>query len=324
MTDHPNRPTIPVTDPKALRALAHPIRLSLMAAAAVTGPAHRHPGRGIARRGSASTSFHLRQLAEVRAGRGGRRRPRPGAAVAQRRALHRHPGDHQGSEGRSGVSPDARRARGVLLLGAPALARGPRRRTGGVGSARRCSATRRPTSSPTNWPARPPVRGTGGPVRRPAHRPRSPAPSPRAAGQRTAAGAAHLFGSGLWSPPRGSRRARRLASRATTRRRRRRHAQRRTRPRPGLAARGASWLARRIPTLLAGPNSAGTGPRRAFPCSATRSPGSRSRSAAVLVLDASAPQMGHLTALHSRPPSPLFRTARGRVRGPDGQAAGPS
>ena len=78
--------TIDLTDPRALRALAHPIRLQLVALLRREGPltatqAGEHLGES-----AASCSFHLRQLARYRlieeAG-GGRGRNRPWRATAQ-------------------------------------------------------------------------------------------------------------------------------------------------------------------------------------------------------------------------------------------------
>jgi predicted transcriptional regulator len=81
---HPNRPTIRVTDPKALRALAHPIRLSLMAMLRTQGPLTATRAAELLGESSASTSFHLRQLAKyglVEEAGGGRGRERPWRAT---------------------------------------------------------------------------------------------------------------------------------------------------------------------------------------------------------------------------------------------------
>src|SRR3984957_6671525 len=80
MTDRPNRPTIRVNDPKALRALAHPIRLSLMAVLRSQGPLTATRAGELLGESSASTSFHLRQLAKyglVEEAGGGHGRERP-------------------------------------------------------------------------------------------------------------------------------------------------------------------------------------------------------------------------------------------------------
>jgi DNA-binding transcriptional ArsR family regulator len=84
MTDRPNRPTIRVTDPKALRALAHPIRLSLMAVLRSQGPLTATRAGELLGESSASTSFHLRQLAKyglVEEAGGGHGRERPWRAT---------------------------------------------------------------------------------------------------------------------------------------------------------------------------------------------------------------------------------------------------
>lgn len=81
---HPNRPTIRVTDPKALRALAHPIRLSLMAMLRTQGPLTATRAAELLGESSASTSFHLRQLAKyglVEEAGGGQGRERPWRAT---------------------------------------------------------------------------------------------------------------------------------------------------------------------------------------------------------------------------------------------------
>jgi DNA-binding transcriptional ArsR family regulator len=80
----PNRPTIRVTDPKALRALAHPIRLSLMAMLRSQGPLTATKAGELLGESSASTSFHLRQLAKyglVEEAGGGQGRERPWRAT---------------------------------------------------------------------------------------------------------------------------------------------------------------------------------------------------------------------------------------------------
>jgi DNA-binding transcriptional ArsR family regulator len=82
--EHANRPTIRVTDPKALRALAHPIRLSLMAMLRTQGPLTATRAGELLGESSASTSFHLRQLAKyglVEEAGGGQGRERPWQAT---------------------------------------------------------------------------------------------------------------------------------------------------------------------------------------------------------------------------------------------------
>jgi DNA-binding transcriptional ArsR family regulator len=84
MTDHPNRPTIRVTDPKALRALAHPVRLAIMGMLRSQGPLTATRAGELLGESSASTSFHLRQLAKyglVEEAGGGQGRERPWRAT---------------------------------------------------------------------------------------------------------------------------------------------------------------------------------------------------------------------------------------------------
>ena len=82
--ENPGRPAIRVTDPKALRALAHPIRLSLMGLLRTEGPLTATKAAGLLGESSASTSFHLRQLAKyglVEETGGGQGRERPWRAT---------------------------------------------------------------------------------------------------------------------------------------------------------------------------------------------------------------------------------------------------
>ena len=84
MTDRPNRPTIRVTDPKALRAMAHPIRLSLIGVLRPEGPLTATQAGELIGESSASCSFHLRQLAKyglVEEAGGGKGRERPWRAT---------------------------------------------------------------------------------------------------------------------------------------------------------------------------------------------------------------------------------------------------
>jgi len=69
-----------ITDPKALRALAHPIRMSLIGLLRTEGPLTATRAAELLGESSASCSFHLRQLAkygmaEEAAGGQGRERP---------------------------------------------------------------------------------------------------------------------------------------------------------------------------------------------------------------------------------------------------------
>ena len=74
-----------LTDPRALRAMAHPIRLSLIGLLRREGPlTATHAGELIGE-SSASCSFHLRQLAKyglVEEAGGGKGRERPWKATA--------------------------------------------------------------------------------------------------------------------------------------------------------------------------------------------------------------------------------------------------
>lgn len=81
----PNRSVNRLTDPRALRALAHPVRLELLGLLRRQGP---HTATQAAERlgeSSGSTSFHLRQLAKyglVEEAGGGEGRERPWRATA--------------------------------------------------------------------------------------------------------------------------------------------------------------------------------------------------------------------------------------------------
>jgi hypothetical protein len=74
-----------ITDPRALRALAHPIRLTLLAALRTEGPLTATRAGELIGESSASCSFHLRQLAKyglVEEAGGGTGRQRPWRAAA--------------------------------------------------------------------------------------------------------------------------------------------------------------------------------------------------------------------------------------------------
>jgi DNA-binding transcriptional ArsR family regulator len=74
-----------LTDPRALRALAHPIRLSLLGLLRTEGPLTATRAGDILGESSASCSFHLRQLAKyglVEEAGGGQGRQRPWRATA--------------------------------------------------------------------------------------------------------------------------------------------------------------------------------------------------------------------------------------------------
>lgn len=81
---HQGRPAVRVTDPKALRALAHPIRLTLMGLLRTQGPLTATKAGDLMGESSASMSFHLRQLAKyglVEETGGGQGRERPWRAT---------------------------------------------------------------------------------------------------------------------------------------------------------------------------------------------------------------------------------------------------
>jgi predicted ArsR family transcriptional regulator len=75
-----------ITDPKALRALAHPIRLALIGLLRTEGPLTATQAGELLGESSASASFHLRQLAKyglAEEARGGQGRERPWQATSQ-------------------------------------------------------------------------------------------------------------------------------------------------------------------------------------------------------------------------------------------------
>lgn len=79
------RLTKQLTDPRALRALAHPVRLELVGLLRVHGPMTATQAAEELGESSGSTSFHLRQLAKyglVEDAGGGRGRERPWRATA--------------------------------------------------------------------------------------------------------------------------------------------------------------------------------------------------------------------------------------------------
>lgn len=79
------RRTVQLTNPRALRALAHPVRLELMALLRRGGPLTATQAGDQIGESAASCSFHLRQLAKyglVEEAGGGRGRERPWRATA--------------------------------------------------------------------------------------------------------------------------------------------------------------------------------------------------------------------------------------------------
>ncbi len=80
-----NRSVKRLRDPRALRALAHPIRLSLVGLLRIEGPLTATRAAELLGESSASMSFHLRQLAKygmVEEAGGGKGRERPWRATA--------------------------------------------------------------------------------------------------------------------------------------------------------------------------------------------------------------------------------------------------
>jgi DNA-binding transcriptional ArsR family regulator len=73
-----------ITDPRAMRALAHPLRLSLLSLLRTEGPLTATNAAELTGESSASCSFHLRQLSKyglVEEAEGGRGRERPWQAT---------------------------------------------------------------------------------------------------------------------------------------------------------------------------------------------------------------------------------------------------
>lgn len=84
MTETPRRSVTKLTDPKALRALAHPIRLALVGQLRQHGQLTATQAGELLGESSASCSFHLRQLAKyglVEEAGGGQGRERPWRAT---------------------------------------------------------------------------------------------------------------------------------------------------------------------------------------------------------------------------------------------------
>jgi len=85
MTERDPRSVKRMTDPRALRALAHPLRLSLLGLLRSEGPLTATRAGEVLGESAASCSFHLRQLAKyglVEEAGGGRGRERPWRATA--------------------------------------------------------------------------------------------------------------------------------------------------------------------------------------------------------------------------------------------------
>ncbi|MGA8113139.1 MAG: helix-turn-helix domain-containing protein [Actinocatenispora sp.] len=82
----PDRRVVELTDPRALRALAHPLRLALVGMLRRQGPLTATRAAQLLGESSASCSFHLRQLAKyglVEEAGGGTGRQRPWQATAR-------------------------------------------------------------------------------------------------------------------------------------------------------------------------------------------------------------------------------------------------
>jgi DNA-binding transcriptional ArsR family regulator len=78
--------TLTLTDPRALRALAHPIRLAMVGLLRIEGPLTATEAGDLLGESAASCSFHFRQLAKyglVEDAGGGQGRQRPWRATAQ-------------------------------------------------------------------------------------------------------------------------------------------------------------------------------------------------------------------------------------------------
>jgi hypothetical protein len=85
-----------ITDPKALRALAHPIRMSLIGLLRTEGPLTATRAAELLGANSATTSFHLRQLAKygmAEEAPGGQGRERPWQATTMSTDVPDYPDD---------------------------------------------------------------------------------------------------------------------------------------------------------------------------------------------------------------------------------------
>ncbi len=86
MADEETRRIVEVTDPIALRALAHPLRMKLVGMLRTKGPLTATQAAELLGESTGSTSFHLRQLAKyglVEEAGGGHGRQKPWRATAQ-------------------------------------------------------------------------------------------------------------------------------------------------------------------------------------------------------------------------------------------------
>jgi DNA-binding transcriptional ArsR family regulator len=86
MVDHVAQRSVQLTDPRALRAVAHPVRLALISQLRRRGPLTATQASELVGESPSSCSFHLRQLAKyglVEEAGGGRGRERPWRATSQ-------------------------------------------------------------------------------------------------------------------------------------------------------------------------------------------------------------------------------------------------
>ena len=103
----PLEPAVQVTDVRALRALAHPLRNRLLGQLRLNGPATASQLGRVVGESSGSTSYHLRQLAAVRLRRGGRGAGHGAGALVARPA----PDDQLAGRGPRSRRRAARRSR---------------------------------------------------------------------------------------------------------------------------------------------------------------------------------------------------------------------
>jgi DNA-binding transcriptional ArsR family regulator len=86
MSDQTEQGSVHLTDPRALRAVAHPVRLALLSQLRRRGPLTATQASELVGESPSSCSFHLRQLAKyglVEEAGGGRGRERPWRATSQ-------------------------------------------------------------------------------------------------------------------------------------------------------------------------------------------------------------------------------------------------
>ena len=96
MTEQEPLPSIRLTDPRALRAYAHPTRMALVGLLRREGPLTATQASAVIGESVASCSFHLRQLAKyglVEEAGGGRGRQKPWQATAMTTSWDDGPAD---------------------------------------------------------------------------------------------------------------------------------------------------------------------------------------------------------------------------------------